>query len=469
MLDNNNYDMVTTAKMTILDWSGNRTMHPTSDYFLYNGSPYTYSGVALVWEFENDKTCSMQTVNTTSIQLRKLVKLVQAYPNFAISIKYNAFKEAGCTTDLQVNTAMNKLATQLQQAGFPKIQLLILLNNDGRYIIWNDESIAYHVNSIFNGVLYSSPIKIVAVNIYENTLPYLANTDRYKLFRYDVEHERGAWNRVFLSIGYTCYKWIYFGLLLLALLYACARVARLHELRMLERDLLLVAFIITIIYCVAFLTRLPFMSDLFTYQTDVCNLLSKIPLDLILWHWSNVGKKLFSRKAIMCLQGTIVVDSIMSIALFLYRIPLYHVELSLSDETAANSLLTLVRITKAILVMDGIIFGAFAIWFGMTAREMKRHAEGRGCFIKFAIFTSLACLTYILLVIWITILASSDQTLLTPVSVVTADIAFNTIYVIRALLFLFVLGIRWPKTKNAEMYLSISEIEERRTKRRGIL
>ncbi|RKP25222.1 hypothetical protein SYNPS1DRAFT_22782, partial [Syncephalis pseudoplumigaleata] len=349
------------------------TIYPTADYFLYSGLPYAYDGVALAWSFEDTQRagpCFAEAIDPSVVRAREVAQKAQAYPNFALAIPYRAFKEANCQT-------------KQQQTGFPRVQLLILLDGDGRSIIWNDESITYHVNDIFDNILYASRIKIAVLFTHDQPLPYMDNSGGYKYFRYNAMHEPGAWNSVFLSVKYAVYKWFYFAL------------------------------------------------------------------------------------------GTIVVDSIMGTALFVYRIPLYHAELSASDQKTVSSLQTLVRITNAILVMDAIVFGGFAIWFGMTAREMRRHAEGRDCFIKasgthctalhciksyahtdriqFAVFTGLACITYVVLVVW-TVVLSASHDFLSPLSVITADITFDTIYVVRAFLFLFALGVRWPKAKKASMY-----------------
>ncbi|KAI9598842.1 hypothetical protein BDF19DRAFT_431567 [Syncephalis fuscata] len=137
-----------------------------------------------------------------------------------------------------------------------------------------------------------------------------------------------------------------------------------------------------IIGFIAFLIHLPSLVDLFMYQTDICNFLSKIPFNVIIWHWLNVGKHIVSRRLGIFLRIVIALDLFMNVALLVCRAFMYHVELYTNNKALTDSLTTLVNATKAMLLMDVIILGGFAIWFGMTALDLRKHTEGRTHFIN---------------------------------------------------------------------------------------
>ncbi|KAI9598843.1 hypothetical protein BDF19DRAFT_462905 [Syncephalis fuscata] len=199
---------LTDAKITIFDWNGNMTLYSTSDYFLYRTPYYRYQGIALFWRFQNTNStekCKIESINNLDPYIQKLSKMALAYPNFAVAINYNDFEEAGCTNKQQVNTAINSLSNQLKQVNFPGVELLILLDGDGRIITWNDESIAYNVNPIFDDVLRFSPIKVTSLYIRNDTITYMDDTGDYHIFRYTAEQETGPWNKIFyqLAIAFT--------------------------------------------------------------------------------------------------------------------------------------------------------------------------------------------------------------------------------------------------------------------------
>ncbi|KAI9593317.1 hypothetical protein BDF19DRAFT_497784 [Syncephalis fuscata] len=107
----------------------------------------------------------------------------------------------------------------------------------------------------------------------------------YTNFHYTAEQEPNPWNEIFFSHTYIAYKWTYFAIVLGVLLYACTRTIMLARFKLLKRNLLLIAFVISIIYCIS-----PILFNVYT-------LLSGIPFDIILLHckhFTNIRIKMTS-------------------------------------------------------------------------------------------------------------------------------------------------------------------------------
>ncbi|KAI9590822.1 hypothetical protein BDF19DRAFT_461702 [Syncephalis fuscata] len=151
------------------------------------------------------------------------------HTDFAIIIDYSLSKFVGCTTKEQVSEAIDNLIQQLSRANSRQL----------------------------NYLLY------------------------FKRFYYAVEQEPNSWDILFASNSYIAYKWIYFTMVLVALLYTCARVIKLARLNMLKQNLFWLHLLLLFLVHLAALEK-AYIASAFL---NLYIILAKLPFDIIVWHW----------------------------------------------------------------------------------------------------------------------------------------------------------------------------------------
>ncbi|KAI9599226.1 hypothetical protein BDF19DRAFT_462618 [Syncephalis fuscata] len=95
--------------------------------------------------------------------------------------------------------------------------------------------------------------------------------------------------------------------------------------------------------------------------------------------------------------------------------------------------------------IDTTIFGGLSLWFGWSIYRMRKDEVIQKQFIKFTTFTMLAFFTFLLSEIEKTQLINNQY--VTVKRYATHHIVSDTVYLIRALMFLSFFGIIWPRKK----------------------
>ncbi|KAI9591760.1 hypothetical protein BDF19DRAFT_453758 [Syncephalis fuscata] len=437
------------ATISITNTKDKKEVYTTADYFLSTQSDYHYNGVGITWGFQSssvENSCTVQSVNITDNYIRSMATIASVHPDFAIMMKMKDFHQAGCKAKNQVNNAIADLSQQMIDAGFPEIRLLILVNDYTSLPLWGFGYILLNRLDLYDGLLELSSMRTTVVNI-NNTL--LDDTWNYSSgnFYYFASHSPSSWNSVFLSSGFLVYKWVCFSVLLAVLLYICARTGMLAKLKMLRRDLLLVSFVITVVYCISLLIHFAIRIELFKHYSATYSFLARIPVNIILWHWSSVGKQLFPRKAVIAFRMLILFDAAMGTALYLYIISIpysnpYKLNISLFGFHEI-----FIWIESFMPVVTILVFYGFTIWFSLSAYRLQKHIKGRKRFIKLAVFTAVSTFTntIILLCILLALLFSYP----TATQMLIVDHIYDIAYLIRAFVLLSVWGVRWPKEKQS--------------------
>ncbi|KAI9599204.1 hypothetical protein BDF19DRAFT_419500 [Syncephalis fuscata] len=161
---------------------------------------------------------------------------------------------SGCITIAQ---AIEQLSRQLVEQKLPPIKLIIMMallvslevNNTIPY--WGLNAPWYATSSPFK--IPDGPPSIDIALLDDKVLPKIVDIIREELvFAFQIEEEPGPWNELFLSTGYTAFRWICFVLVLCVFIYAYARVAMLIKYASIAKNLQLVAFIFGSLSCIYF-------------------------------------------------------------------------------------------------------------------------------------------------------------------------------------------------------------------------
>ncbi|KAI9595330.1 hypothetical protein BDF19DRAFT_465490, partial [Syncephalis fuscata] len=165
----------------------------------------------------------------------------ESYYHYEVVANYISSSYALCLTKEQVSKAIDNLTWQLARAGFPPVRLFILVSDiQPDFFLYYDHIVCL-ASARLDEFVGSGSMKTVAMEI-PGFPRFMVNTNGYTSFHYTAEQEPSPWNEIFFSQTYIAYKWIYFTLVLVALLYTCVRIIMLARLKLLKRNLLLAAF-----------------------------------------------------------------------------------------------------------------------------------------------------------------------------------------------------------------------------------
>ncbi|KAI9593318.1 hypothetical protein BDF19DRAFT_166235 [Syncephalis fuscata] len=194
----------------------------------------------------------------------------------------------------------------------------------------------------------------------------------YAAFRYTAEQEPNPWNEIFFSHTYIAYKWTYFAIVLGVLLYACTRTIMLARFKLLKRNLLLIAFVISIIYCIFFLIHLTALHNAYVAPIlfNVYTLLSGIPFDIILLHWSIIGKKLFSKKAMIPVWIITFIDTTVNILRIVDSIGLIYWNKTNAKTSLFYAIFDIIRCIVLPWVTI-VTLCALLLWLGFIAYKLR--------------------------------------------------------------------------------------------------
>ncbi|KAI8054595.1 hypothetical protein BDF22DRAFT_418546 [Syncephalis plumigaleata] len=287
--------------------------YPSTDYYLRPETHYHYSGVALYWEFRYDpskEVCTFTPVDTTDNDLQDIARTASDYTHFAIALNYPRSVYTECVDKNQMDEATRTFFEQLAKIGFPTVKLFLLLGHPGKIAYIVDDYIIHNDPNAFRKYIRSVPVTVAAVKPDKKIDLPETKVGNYTRFFYRVEQEDNGWNRIMLSPEKILYKWICYALLLLVLVYSVARTTRLITLRLLQFNLFTSAYIVAVIYAIFLLLHYiaPYNYAILDNATFIYSFLSRLPFDMVLWHWSIVGRNLFSRRSVLLFRLIITID-----------------------------------------------------------------------------------------------------------------------------------------------------------------
>ncbi|KAI8048381.1 hypothetical protein BDF22DRAFT_703078 [Syncephalis plumigaleata] len=338
-------------------------------------------------------------------------------------------------------STLKELSEELVKVGFPRVNLLLLLieQNDESEMVRSD--LTKIKKRLLDKLNKRTSIKVSIVNAYNTVLHDEFDHINNYVVHFVAEQEAGPWNGVFLSTAYRAYKWTLFSLILITLVYTFVRLVMLIAMKVFKFDFLVLSYLATIVYSVCFLTYLCDWHSIFPFAWyhHIYSLLSSIPLDLILWHWTIIGKGLVAHRAVMFFRGIILMDLIPNLVTCMVHGLSHIFKFSniLEKSTLYGNFVIILLLSMT--VIDFIIFGGFTIWFGWNAYKLRKHPS-------VDLFHRSSILHLFLFIVWTTLLFKYYY-LLTAIQTAIVSIATDTIYLVRALIFLSVLGLRWPQSQ----------------------
>ncbi|KAI9598600.1 hypothetical protein BDF19DRAFT_462699 [Syncephalis fuscata] len=435
------------AKITFT--SGPRTeTYPLNDHFLHPQPYYRYEGLAfkihLTYNNVTD-TCKFSPINESNPVVKFTSKMSAKHPEFALLALQNLPPYTNCEKNKLVTESLDHLMQQLVRNGFPPVKLLILERNYSPNFGFNDNFIMGQNEQQYYDILTKyNPVNIAILSS-PQPLSFIDRFSIFPYFHYIAEQEPNPWYAILTSKWHIAYKIMYSVIIALALLYACARVIMLAKLKMLHLNLLLASFVVTIVYCIFFLMHLTmlYQPSKSTGLYGIYTILSGVPFDLILWYWSIVGRNLFSKRSIILLRSIIIIDIASNIA----RTILTAMDSDISSDgfrILFENQMDVYVIIFALSWLNTIVFGGFAIWFGINGYKLKKHPKGRYRFIRLGLFALLGFATYIVFAVYYTANITFGLWL-QPTEILASLAVFDTAYMLRVLVFLSVFGIRWPR------------------------
>ncbi|KAI9591561.1 hypothetical protein BDF19DRAFT_454485 [Syncephalis fuscata] len=457
---------VTNARLYLTTKNNTVIKLSTLDYFLYRQPYYHYEGAGVQWSWaDNGTSCAFQPAHSSDSQLQTIAKMQSSHPDVGLFVDADEAANAGCQTIAQIGLATTKLSAQFVQSNYPPIKLIVLMkitNDTAPY--WGPNSleyVSYKPTSIPDG---PPSIDIAMLDQWASQTFLDAKLTNKSVFHFMAEQEPGPWNQIFLGPKFIGYQWAYFAVISGALLYAWSRVIMLFVLRILPQDIRLIAFIITSIYCLILLFYLT--AQTISYKQEIIDAvvygLSSISLIIIIFRWASHCKNIFSNISLVCFQITIVISIMLAIIIFIMNMIISCGGIELRKYIMASFIGC--YIMPFFPLASFINFGGFAIWFGCCAYRMKDYRELRARFIQLTLFSTIASITFIYTMLDNLLLALELKNVQNETITKTAlfYIFGHTALLIRALVCLTILGVRWPKLrsrKNTTLEIDINSIQ----------
>ncbi|RKP24184.1 hypothetical protein SYNPS1DRAFT_23726 [Syncephalis pseudoplumigaleata] len=267
------------------------------------------------------------------------------------------------------------------------------------------------------------------------------------LFRMTAEEELGPWNEVFLAPGFIAYQWLYFVLILLLLLYTWARVIRLSMLKKLPGIHRMCTFLVASIYSVLLLVYLAMTPFSFGGKLleIVVSVMSVVAFDLILFYWTIRGERMFSYYILVAFRILLAVHIVALVICAVFPLML-NLTWQLEEPSTATMVVIRYLIPNLSLV-SMIVYASFALWFGWCAYRVKKHSKACYRFTQLSVFSALAAITYIITITQNYHTNSTGSRAVTqPLDVhVIFYVLDHTIFLVRSLICLCILGLRWPR------------------------
>ncbi|RKP24207.1 hypothetical protein SYNPS1DRAFT_30025 [Syncephalis pseudoplumigaleata] len=433
---------------------GNDTLTVSSmDYFAHRQPYYKRRGIGILWPWANRTATGQECALRLTVDMQRPVIVQTAqraakYPDTALFIYRETALQAGCQTLAQVGQAARELSTLLQSAGFPAISLLVfMLFINGTVPGWGPYARMYTSRNPSQVPDGPPAIDTMLLDQTATMSFYTSELSHEFGIHFEAEEEPGPWNDVFLSPGWIGGLWTMFALILLALLYAWARVAQLVRLKALPRDLRLAIMAITSANAIVILVLLNMDTNSYygyiTYNAAI--VISALLFDLLLVYWSIRGRVAFSSWTIICFRVAILVDVIFLLSSYGISLVVFYWGKDTSHDAL---LLTLYQyILLPLPIFDLVIYGGFACWFIRSAYCVRRHREAQRKFIALAVFSLVAILTFVIAIVenYTTSFVSLRHENLSIAASATLELLALIKLCIRTLICLAVLGVGWPR------------------------
>ncbi|RKP04463.1 hypothetical protein THASP1DRAFT_26923, partial [Thamnocephalis sphaerospora] len=234
----------------VAEWNGTTIDVPTSDFFMHRTPYYERNGVAILWPWIGNSTeCTMHPV-ASNLRLAKMYATrATQYQDLAFVVYWPTAFNAGCKTLAQVGLATQEVDKELQNLGYPPLNLIVMLafSND-ETPLWGRTTVMYY--SASTSVPDGPPDVDMMLLDQQSSRTFDQNFHSVPFaLSFSATQEPGSWNDVYLSTGYTVYSWFLFVLVLAAFAYALARFIVSLRLKMAPRDLRLCIVVVTFIYC----------------------------------------------------------------------------------------------------------------------------------------------------------------------------------------------------------------------------
>ncbi|KAI8055352.1 hypothetical protein BDF22DRAFT_676707 [Syncephalis plumigaleata] len=438
------------ARLTITANNNNLTVNLQSyDFFLYREPYYKLRGIGLEWGIQpisDGGICRFQPLNNSDTAFVKAMQTASPNINLAVVVEMYTFFGRGCTSRAKAQKALNKLSGQLVEAGYAPVSLLVITNVPDLYTPRWD---ANFIGQSFFGLGSTSSYVYTPITLlpFEDT-SFLRNALKKKgtVFTYTAEEDQGPWNEMFLGTGFVVVKWVYFAIVLAAFTYSLTRSIALYILNRHPRDIRLIAFACSLLYVIVLLAHIvtPSTATAVNIVGSLCNFLSSIPFDIILIHWSIHGKSYFSRIAVILFRVVVAINLVLLTLGLIFQMFLYNDNEAILNYT--YKYVTIKNISDAIPLTNAVIFAGFTLWFVSCLVRLRKHPVARNRFIQLILFTILACFTFVVFGLYI-ILNNLNLPIRRVGQYALFDILYKSAYVIRALVFLAVLGVRWPRNE----------------------
>ncbi|KAI8057886.1 hypothetical protein BDF22DRAFT_662725 [Syncephalis plumigaleata] len=432
--------MVAEARLAIIGNNGTELVYNSTDIPFHPEQPYNYRGIALNNTFTMDNFCKPPPANASDPDLQSVVKKALEYPDFALFASIN---NARLCNKRRVNNAMNNWIHQWHTLGLPRIKLIVL---DFHTPPYNPNPLGSYVkfpaDSPFMQYILSTPITMAGIerNMYESKPIYIG---KYEIYNFTATHDSNPWNDFIFTTKRLAYKWTLFALILVALLYTSARTIALIVMRKFNFNLLSASFIVSYAYCITLLVYFAYSTNpiIMNRTSYVYNFLGKISFDMIIWHWSSIGRNLFSRKSIVFLRTLMIIDVIGNIIRTAYTIVTDRIY---ADNNVTDSVYLIIS-GLAIPIMNGIIFGGFSIWFGVNAYRLRRHPEGFSKFIQLVYFSLIGFFACLIPLMLQPILKTTTKNYIN-----VEEVILNILHLVCVYVLLSTMGIRWPRNDDRD-------------------
>ncbi|RKP08066.1 hypothetical protein THASP1DRAFT_30131 [Thamnocephalis sphaerospora] len=447
-------DRLVHARFTATWAPGNSTSYPSMDYYNHRTPYYSLAGTIVTWSLDGNSTaCEYPPVNDAIRRYFKNTRESMAQKqDSAMMIFWSDAMNANCNTIAQAALAAERFSKDvLEKAGYPPLGLLVFAAHAaGKLPLWGPKMLP--LRSVDPSVPDGPPnVPALFLDGKETSAiyPYIVekNQERNIILSFAATQESGPWNDIYLSDGFLALIWVLTTVLVIATLYAIARVLRLNSLGQLSNDIRLPIVVLSVVCSMAsianfFLTSSTLVGRCFSI---IANLLSVLVFDMLLWHWSVRGRNVFSRPLVIAFRMTIICHVLLYFCHLGFDI--YLASSWLKGSKATISMVYKRYIQPFVFLFGAVVFAAFGAWFIRAIYQLRNHSKARLRFIQLSTFSFLASATFSITSTKAMITGSGDQTVTdyTVGQIVFFDVSDMIILSVRSLVCLGVLGVTWPR------------------------
>ncbi|RKP05581.1 hypothetical protein THASP1DRAFT_32577 [Thamnocephalis sphaerospora] len=356
---------------------------------------------------------------------------------------------AGCNTLAQVDAAVKRAASDFAALSLPPVTLLVFPALEHRSVpAWGPGTKTY-VSSKASVPDGPPTTDVALLDHQESNKLYTALAGTRRVYSFIYLKEPGSWNKIYLSISFTFFISLLFLVVALTMLYVIARACQVAKIRGLVLDERLAVMAVSLVFSIMLLVFLLSVRDRFAtcLLEKVIHLLSTVAFDSVLWYWATHAHRLHPRRSLVAFRSFLLLHTLLESAIICVRI--YDLAQSTYQTRNTAAAIVIEYIAPMVPLLYALLFGPFTIWFFKLSHNVVHScSETHSKYRMLALHTLVAEVIFIFATTEAFMLRFERTTYggpMTAGAVAAAETMGINMHIVRAVVCLCILGIRWPQ------------------------